>query len=237
MKKTVPKDYLLKRQKEMINLTNHLNSIIKINNSVGWHYKEFGKQVEQPIIEFLVKNSLLIKGKFKDQSNNKNEIPDIIDEQFSKPIFIDIKAGNKVVYKTGIKVTNANQDLSTTVSWRDKVFTKYEGELCFYIEVKYNHKLGKDLFVEECVMDHFYKFVGKTPNGLIAHRRRNVRTKSWESESKFKNAQEFKDLLNKTISFSIKKTFLNSYHDLCEEDKIEIRDYLDSDLNKLKKNT
>lgn len=44
------RDYLLKRQNEMSNLTKYLNEIIKDNPKVGWHYKEFGKQVEQPII-------------------------------------------------------------------------------------------------------------------------------------------------------------------------------------------
>lgn len=227
--KKVPTDYLIKRQNEMNNLTKHLNKVIKDNPDVGWHYKEFGKQVEQPIIEFLVKKGLLIKDKFKDQSDNKNEIPDIIDEQYSQLIFIDIKAGNKVVFKTGANVTNPNQDLSTTTNWRDNVFLKFEGELCFFIEVKYNHLLGKDLFVEECVIDHFYNFVGKTPDGLIAHRRRNVRTKSWNSSSQFKNAKEFKTLLNKTISYSIKNTLFNSSQDLLEEDKTEI-------INHLKKN-
>lgn len=226
MKKAVPKNYLKQRQNEMKNLTKYLNDIIKNTPSAGWHYKEFGKQVETPIIKFLVKKGLLVKNKFKDQSNNKNEIPDIIDEQYSKSIFIDIKAGNKVVFKTGKNVTNANQDLSTTTNWRDNVFTRFDGELCFFIEVKYNHLLGKDLFVEECLIDHFYKFVGKTADGLIAHRRRNVRTKSWGVASKFKSAKEFKQLLNKTISFSIKNTLYNSYTDLTEEDKTEIIKFL-----------
>ena len=224
--KVSARDYILKRQNEMSNLTKYLNGIIKDNPKVGWHYKEFGKQVEQPIIEFLVKKGLLVKNKFIDQSDNKNEIPDIIDEQYSQLIFIDIKAGNKVVFKTGANVTNPNQDLSTTTSWRDKVFHKFDAELCFFIEVKYNHLVGKKLFVEECQFDHFYNFVGKTVGGLIAHRRRNVRTKSWNSDSQFKNAEEFKMLLNKTISFSVKNTLFNSSQDLSEEDKIEIINHL-----------
>jgi len=237
IKNKVPADYLIKRQSEMNNLTGYLNKEIKNNPNNGWHYKEFGKQVEPPIIKFLVDKGLLINGKFKDQSDNKNEIPDIVDEQYSQLIFIDIKAGNKVVFKTGKKVTNPNQDLSTTTNWRDNVFQKFEGELCFFIEVKYNHESGKNLFVEECVFDHFYNFVGKTADGLIAHRRRNVRTKSWNSNSQFKNAEEFKRLLDKTISFSIKKTLFNSSKDLLEEDKIEIINHLrgdDSDKKNLK---
>ncbi|MBE7653978.1 hypothetical protein LNI90_11445 [Tenacibaculum dicentrarchi] len=225
----VPTDYLIKRQNEMSDLTNYLNKTIKNNPDVGWHYKEFGKQVEQPIIEFLVKKGLLIKDKFKDQSDNKNEIPDIIDEQYSDSIFIDIKAGNKVVFKTGKKVTNPNQDLSTTTNWRDNVFLEFDGELCFFIEVKYNHLLNNDLFVEECLIDHFYNFVGKTTDGLIAHRRRNVRTKSWNSKSQFKDADEFKTLLNETISFSIKNTLFNSSEDLLKKDKIEIINHLKED--------
>ncbi len=227
--KKVPVDYLVNRQNEMSNLTKYLNITIKDNPDVGWHYKEFGKQVEQPIIEFLVNKGLLIKDKFKDQSDNKNEIPDIIDEQYSQLIFIDIKAGNKVVFKTGANVTNPNQDLSTTTNWRDNVFLKFEGELCFFIEVKYNHLSGKKLFVEECLIDYFYNFVGKTEDGLIAHRRRNVRTKSWNSTSQFKSAKEFKILLNETISFSIKKTLFNSSKDLLEDDKIEIINHLRED--------
>ncbi|MFT7011849.1 MAG: hypothetical protein ACJAWR_001873 [Flavobacteriales bacterium] len=230
----VPVDYLIKRQNEMSNLTNYLNKIIKDNPGAGWHYKEFGKQVEQPIIEFLLSKGLLIKDKFKDQSDNKNEIPDIIDEQYSDLIFIDIKAGNKVAFKTGKKVTNANQDLSTTTNWRDKVFIKFDGELCFFIEVKYNHLLGENLFVEECLIDHFYNFVGKTTDGLIAHRRRNVRTKSWNSKSQFKSAKEFKTLLNKTISFSIKNTLFNSSKDLLEDDKVEIMNHLEKTIKSKK---
>ena len=226
MKELVPSDYLTQRQVKMEALTKHLNDIIKKNPKVGWHYKEFGKQVEQPIIKFLVDKGLLINGKFKDQSDNKNEIPDIIDEQYSKLIFIDIKAGNKVVFKTGANVTNPNQDLSTTTNWRDSVFPKFEGELCFFIEVKYNHLSGQKLFVEECLIDHFYNFVGKTADGLIAHRRRNVRTKSWNSTSQFKSAKEFKTLLNETISFSIKRTLFNSSQDLSESDKNEIINHL-----------
>lgn len=229
MKKAVPNDYLEKRQNEMENLTKYLNDFIENNPTLGWHYKEFGKQVEQPIIQFLLEKDLLIKDKFKDQSDNKNEIPDIIDEQYSELIFIDIKAGNKVVFKTGANVTNPNQDLSTTTNWRDNVFLKFEGELCFFIEVKYNHLSGKNLFVEECLIDHFYNFVGKTVDGLIAHRRRNVRTKSWNSNSQFKNAKEFKTLLNETISFSIKKTLFNSSKDLSEKDKTEIINHLKKD--------
>ena len=229
MKELVPSDYLKKRQVEMEALTKYLNDIIKKNPEVGWHYKEFGKQVEQPIIKFLVDKGFLINGKFKDQSDNKNEIPDIIDEQYSQIVFIDIKAGNKVVFKTGANVTNPNQDLSTTTNWRDNVFLKFEGELCFFIEVKYNHLSGQNLFVEECIIDHFYNFVGKTADGLIAHRRRNVRTKSWNSSSQFKSAEEFKTLLNKTISFSIKKTLFNSAQDLLVDDKIEIINHLQED--------
>jgi Holliday junction resolvase len=224
--KVSARDYLLRGQNEMIDLTKYLNGVIKDNPKVGWHYKEFGKQVEQPIIEFLVKKGFLVKNKFIDQSDNKNEIPDIIDEQYSQLIFIDIKAGNKVVFKTGANVNNPNQDLSTTTNWRDKVFHKFDPELCFFIEVKYNHLVGKKLFVEECQFDHFYNFVGKTADGLIAHRRRNVRTKSWNTDSQFKNAEEFKMLLNKTISFSVKNTLFNSSQDLNEEDKIEIINHL-----------
>ncbi len=234
MKKSVPKDYLKQRQNEMKNLTKYLNDVIKKNPNAKWHYKEFGKQVEPPIIKFLVEKGLLVKNKFKDQSDNKNEIPDIIDEQYSKSIFIDIKAGNKVVFKTGKKVTNANQDLSTTTNWRDKVFTKFDGELCFFIEVKYNHLLGENLFVEECLIDHFYNFVGKRRDGLITHRRRNVRTKSWNAEPKFKSAEEFKQLLNKTISYSIKNTLYNSHKDLTKEDKAEIIKFLKDSFNKKK---
>ena len=234
-KELVPGDYLKQRQVEMKALTKHLNEVIKNNPNVGWHYKEFGKQVEQPIIKFLVDKGLLINDKFKDQSDNKNEIPDIIDEQYSKLIFIDIKAGNKVVFKTGKNVTNPNQDLSTTTNWRDNVFLKFEGELCFFIEVKYNHLSGKNLFVEECLIDHFYNFVGKTTEGLIAHRRRNVRTKSWNSTSQFESAIEFKTLLNETISFSIKKTLFNSSQDLSDIDKLEIINHLRED-DTVKKN-
>ena len=225
----IPVDYLIKRQNEMSNLTKYLNKIIKDNPDVGWHYKEFGKQVEQPIIEFLIKKGLLVKDKFKDQSDNKNEIPDIIDEQYSNIIFIDIKAGNKVAFKTGAKVTNPSQDLSTLTSWRNKVLHKFDGELCFFIEVKYNHLKNNNLFVEECTIDHFYNFVGKTRGKLIAHRKNNVRTKSWNSNSQFKNAKEFKDLLDKTISFSIKNTLFNSSNDLIENDKIEIINHLRED--------
>lgn len=235
VKNKVPVDYLIKRQNEMTNLTNYLNQIIKDNPDVGWHYKEFGKQIEQPIIEFLVSKGLLIKDQYKDQSNNKNEIPDIIDEQYSQLIFIDIKAGNKVVFKTGRNVTNPNQDLSTTTNWRDNVFLKFEGELCFFIEVKYNHLEGRNLYVEECLIDHFYNFVGKTSDGLIAHRRRNVRTKSWNSNSQFKDAKEFKKLLDETISFSIKNTLFNSSKDLLKNDKIEIINHLRKDEDVKKK--
>ena len=62
--KVSARDYVLKRQKEMSTLTKYLNGVIKDNPKVGWHYKEFGKQVEKPIIEFLVKKGFLVKNKF-----------------------------------------------------------------------------------------------------------------------------------------------------------------------------
>ncbi|OCH32018.1 hypothetical protein A6E13_15710 [Aliivibrio fischeri] len=221
-----PDNYIEKYQSKMDNLVKYLNKRITENPEAEWHYSKFGKQVEKPIIEFLIENELLINNSFRDQSENKNEIPDIIDEQYEKPVFIDIKAGNTVVFKTGKKVTNPNQDLSTTVNWKDKVFKKFDGELCFFIEVRYRHVNGESLSVEECIFDHFYKFVGKTDKGLIAHRRRNVRTKSWNAEPQFGSAEEFINLLDKTISFSVKNTLLNSSNYLLEEDKVEIIKHL-----------
>ena len=225
MEGVVPSNYLVTRQREMKNMTRYLNELITKTPSAGWHYKEFGKQVEAPIIKYFGEKGLLASGKYLDQSSNKNEIPDIIDNQYSKPIFIDIKAGNVVEYATGNKVSNAGQDLSTTTSWRDKVFAKFDGELCFFIEVKYHHLKGHNLSVVECEIDHFYKFVGKNKEGLISHRRRNVRPRPWSSRPLFNSADEFKQLLSKTISFSIKSTLYNSDQDLTREDKIELRNY------------
>ncbi|WP_028023227.1 hypothetical protein [Enterovibrio calviensis] len=222
----IPCDYLVKRQRVMGDLTDHLNKFIQENQNFHWHYKEFGKQVEQPIINFLVNNGLLSKDEFKDQSDNKNEVPDVIDQQYLLPIFIDIKAGNTVAFSTGKKITNPNQDLSTTVKWRDEIFNKFDGELCYFIEIKYNHSKGNNLYVEECHIDHFYNFVGKTQAGLISHRNRNVRTKSWNSESQFKDSEEFKGLLDKTISFAVKNALFNGSKNLTEDDKIEIIEHL-----------
>ena len=226
MASSVPTNYLMQRQNEMANLTKHLNQVIVSHPDAGWHYKEFGKQVEQPVIQYLIQKGLLVKGKLIDRSANKNEIPDIVDIQYSKPIFIDIKAGNVVQFASGGKVTNANQDLSTTFRWRDEVLKKFDGELCFFIEVKYHHVEGQDLYVTECVFDHFYKFVGKTTDGLIAHRRRNVRTKAWNKPAQFKSAQEFQLLLERTIASSVKNTLYGAMADLTTQDKIELRDYL-----------
>ncbi|MFL2950584.1 MAG: hypothetical protein ACJZ56_05385 [Candidatus Thalassarchaeaceae archaeon] len=199
-----------------------LNDTIRKNPQVGWTYKEFGKQVEEPIIKFLLQQKLLHRGHYTDQSANKNEIPDIIDEFYNEPIFIDIKAGNVVQYSNGRRVTNPNQDLSTTFRWQDETLKRFKGENCYFIEVRYHHLENEDLYVVECKMDKFYNFVGKTPDGLISTRRRNVRTKSWNSPSQYSSALEFEKLLSKTISNSIKKDIINNMEYLNEDDRREI---------------
>jgi len=215
-------EYLRIRKENMLKLTEYLNQKIQQNPSVQWHYKEFGKQVEPYVISFLLGRGLLIDGKYIDQSDNKNEIPDIIDQQFESDIFIDIKAGNVVAFATGKKITNPNQDLSTTYRWRDHIFERFDPEHCFFLEVKYHHLKGNDLRVCECSIDHFYKYVGKTTEGLIAHRRRNVRTKSWDTEPQFQSADEFKELLAETISLSIKNQILKNIGDLTKSDFEEV---------------
>ena len=152
---------------------------------------------------------LLDSNNFTDQSANKNEIPDIIDNQYNEPIFVDIKAGNIVQYATGKKVTNPNQDLSTTFRWHQETLRRFKGENCYFIEIKYHHLQGENLYVTESNIDKFYHFVGKTPDGFISTRRRNVRTKSWSSPSKFSSSADFEKLLEVTISHSIKKDILN----------------------------
>lgn len=226
MRPQIPGDYLRVRQDMMSDLTDFLNQKIRANPAAGWHYKEFGKQVEQPIIEFLLLRGLLDPKNHTDQSANKNEIPDIIDNQFKKSIFIDIKAGNMVQYATGRTVTNPNQDLSTTFRWKEETLTRFNGEDCYFIEIKYHHLEGEDLYVVESNMDKFYKFVGKTSDGLISTRRRNVRTKSWNSPSQFSSAEEFENLLIATISNSIKKDIVNNMEYLNELDRREIIDHL-----------
>tara|TARA_B100001250_G_C19756328_1_gene770269 strand:+ start:625 stop:1314 length:690 start_codon:yes stop_codon:yes gene_type:complete len=228
MKKEIPSDYLSLRQNKMNYLTDFLNQKIKDNPSVGWTYKEFGKQVEQPIIEFLLMCELLDSNNFTDQSANKNEIPDIIDNQYNEPIFVDIKAGNIVQYATGKKVTNPNQDLSTTFRWHQETLRRFKGENCYFIEIKYHHLQGENLYVTESNIDKFYHFVGKTPDGFISTRRRNVRTKSWSSPSKFSSSADFEKLLEVTISHSIKKDILNNMKYLNEKDRIEVIENLSS---------
>jgi len=222
VKLPIPNDYLSLRQDVMDDLTLFLNQRIQQNPAVGWTYKEFGKQVEQPIIEFLLQRGLLVSGNYADQSAIKNEIPDIIDNQFEEPIFIDIKAGNIIQYATGKTVTNAGQDLSTTFRWRDETLKRFRGENCYFIEIKYHHQEGNDLYVTESNIDKFYKFVGKSSGGFIATRRRNVRPKSWNSSSKFSSSKEFEDLLDVTISHSIKNDVLNQLKHLNRADSIEI---------------
>ena len=221
MKPQIPHNYLSVRQKKMADLTNFLNQEIKNNPAVGWTYKEFGKQVEQPIIDFLLNNNLLDPNNYVDQSANKNEIPDIIDNQYKDSIFIDVKAGNIVQYATGKNVTNPNQDLSTTTRW-PLIFTRFKGENCYFIEIKYHHLVGGDLYVTESNIDKFYNFVGKTTDGLIATRSRNVRTKSWNSPSKFSSSAEFEKLIDATRSNSIKKDLFNHIDYLNDKDKLEI---------------
>ena len=222
MKSGIPGDYLQVRQGFMSKLEKFLNDTIRKNPQVGWTYKEFGKQVEQPIIDFLLQQKLLKNGYYIDQSANKNEIPDIIDEFYNEPIFIDIKAGNVVQYSNGRRVTNPNQDLSTTFRWQDETLKRFKGENCYFIEVRYHHLQNEDLYVLDCKIDKFYNFVGKTPDGLISTRRRNVRTKSWNSPSQYSSALEFEKLLEVTISHSIKKDILNQNKYLNEKDRIEI---------------
>lgn len=226
MKSGIPGDYLQVRQGFMSKLERFLNDTIRKSPQVGWTYKEFGKQVEQPIIDFLLQQKLLKNGYYIDQSANKNEIPDIIDEFYNEPIFIDIKAGNVVQYSNGQKVTNPNQDLSTTFRWQNETLKRFKGENCYFIEVRYHHLENEDLYVVDCKIDKFYNFVGKTPDGLISTRRRNVRTKSWNSPSQFSSALEFEKLLEVTISHSIKKDILNQNKYLNEKDRIEIIEYL-----------
>jgi len=229
MKSRIPSDYLRIRQGFMSKLKIFLNDTIRKNPQVGWTYKEFGKQVEEPIIKFLLQQKLLHRGYYTDQSANKNEIPDIIDEFYNEPIFIDIKAGNVVQYSNGRRVTNPNQDLSTTFRWQDETLKRFKGENCYFIEVRYHHLENEDLYVVDCKIDKFYNFVGKTPDGLISTRRRNVRTKSWSSPSQYSSALEFEKLLSKTISNSIKKDIINNMGYLNDDDRREIIHHLSDD--------
>ena len=222
MKSQIPSNYLSVRQGKMADLTDFLNQKIINNTAVGWTYKEFGKQVEQPIIDFLLINNLLDPNNCVDQSANKNEIPDIMDNQYKDSIFIDVKAGNIVQYATGNNVTNPNQDLSTTTRWKEYILARWKGENCYFIEIKYHHRVGENLYVTESNIDKFYNFVGKTSDGLIATRSRNVRTKSWNSPSKFSSSAEFEKLIDATRSNSIKKDLFNHIDYLNDKDRIEI---------------
>ena len=79
---------------------------------------------------------------------------------------------------------------------------------------------------EMCIRDRFYHFVGKTPDGFISTRRRNVRTKSWSYPSQYSSSAEFEKLLEVTISHSIKKDILNHMKFLNEKDRIEVLENL-----------
>jgi len=206
----------------MNGLKEFLNQEIRGNPDLGWTYKEFGKQVERPVIDFLLSENLLKSSDYIDQAANKNAIPDILDLQFKEPIFIDIKAGNVIQYATGNAVSNPNNDLSTSFRWKEETLLKFDGENCYFIEIKYHHRENEDLYVTEAKFDKFYKFVGKTPDGFISTRRRNIRTKGWNQQSQFNSAAEFEELLDSTISNSIKKDFLNNINDLNSHDALEI---------------
>ena len=213
-------NYILKFKDVLDNLTLSLNETIQLSHK-EYHYSTFGKDIEPLIVNFFKENKLLKEGNFKEQWDNKNATPDLIDYQLEKNVFIDFKAGNIVKYKTGIPVKNANQDISTLKNWKEKILKEFDPEYCFLIEVKYEHSTKTPLKVMSCEFDNFYKFIGKTSEGLISYRKKDgcVRPKNWDSCPKFKSGKEFVNLIPRTLSKRALAIIEEKILELEDEDK------------------
>ena len=138
-------------------MVKYLNELIK-DEPGKYKYTTFGKDVEEHCIQYLLEQELIFEGKCKDQSSNKNEVPDLIDQQYSNEIFIDFKSGNVKKFETGENQSDAAQDISTLLNWKNKILKRFDVEDCFLIEIKYEHIYGEELKVIDCEFDHFYNF-------------------------------------------------------------------------------
>lgn len=195
---------LLSSKKEILV---YLNNILK---SKGFRYETFGKDVEDHLVDVLVRifaKSGFIKSKGDYiVAKNKNDFPDfILNTKF--PIAIEFKAGNRS-RKIGSKwviVKNSANDMGTLNSWPSKL-KKFNTKDIFGIFVVYDFN-DKLKIIHDIEIDHFYKFLCITKKKVLSYREKdgNLRPRDFNTKCKINSPEEFERLLVKTGIYRSKR--------------------------------
>lgn len=179
-------------------------------------YETFGKQVEDPAADILVK-LLHQKGLIKSsrRATHKNEFPDlrVVEQWNGTPIAIDVKASNHSGMKAGLwaKNTSPANDLGTFKTLPEHV-AEWGGENIYFLWVHYNFTDVKQEIVK-VEFAPFYRFVGMNPEGLLKYRISDgkIRPRTYLQEPFFENFKEFKKVLERTDCHRSEKIILREY--------------------------
>ena len=171
----------------------------KIISEGDFNYKNFGTAIEEYCEKELI--DLLIKNGINDfvPAENKNKFPDL--KINTNPIeAIDYKSGNHAKKSGGewTECNNSGNDLGTFNSLSEKI-EEFGGDNIYFFWIEYIiNDTQKELV--EIKFDHFYKFVGLSPDGLIKYREKdgNIRPKNFNDESPMRDYKSFNELVEKT---------------------------------------
>ena len=217
-------NYLVSSRNKIINFLNDL-----INNR-NFSYETFGKEVEKPLIGFLVK--LLKEGRYiKNErdyhiSENKNEFPDFTLNSSPK-LALDIKAGNHSKKKGNkwVKCKNSANDLITLNTIHEKL-SEFGGENIYYIFIEYNFNDTAKTIVDVKI-DKFYRFIGLNKAGFLKYRKKSgyFRPKDFNTEPLVKTLEQFTSLIKPTDIYRSKSIIKQHIEKIPKEER---NDFLES---------
>ena len=194
----------------MINIKDEIQDVLnklvlpcvkdKFTNNIN--YETFGKDVESPLIQELIKR-LGEKG-FKEFiiAPDKNAFPDLeITDPHGTRYAIDIKSVNHSKREKGKwgKQGSPGNDLGSFDKLKE-VHTTYDPENVFFAFVHYNYNdrcPGEVLNIE---LDNHYAFFGKNKDGFIKYRLGDgkVRPKTFKQKSFFEDAKQMLSMLHRS---------------------------------------
>lgn len=185
-------------------------------------YETFGKEVETPCVESLLrelKRRNLIND-FKIASH-KNEFPDlaVVETKEGKNIAIDVKSSNHSTMKAGMwrKSNTPANDLGTFKTLPEHV-EEWGGENIYFLWVHYNFTDEKREIVK-IEFDNFYKFVGVNKENLLKYRIADgkIRPKTYSQKAFFNNYSDFYKLFEKTNVARKEKIIMREFNSLDNE--------------------
>lgn len=170
----------------------------------SFKYETFGKDIEDPIQNYLQQSLQNVNLKF---APNKNYYPDV--EIVDYDLSIDIKCGSTKAKKGGVfeTVVNSNNDFGTLNSWITKKLKQTSKHYIIFIRYTPDQE-GKNIVIDEVYFNPIYYFVGMNNDALYYREKDgNLRPKNFSEfdSTQIKDYKHFERCLLNTEKIRSKK--------------------------------